>query len=162
MIQYNCSCVCSTRCVCVGDILPGPAAILLVGEWSGGQSVGVGGSTPETAALPTHHLLPAFSLLGLRATWPPWLQPTGVLPEVRTADTGCPLLLLHLTRVPFSSSFYTCEDFCMRSQFWKSWKCLNSETVDSKVKNGILMWENKSTSIMCCSCMTSQWLTKLN
>ena len=79
-----CVYVCSTRCVCVGDLLCGHAAILLAGERAGDPPAGVWSTTPQTAVLSTHCLLPARSLLGRRATRPARLQPARLLPQVHT------------------------------------------------------------------------------
>lgn len=76
-------CVCSTRCVCLGDLLRGSAAVLLAGERAGDQPAGVRSSPLQTAVLPPHHLRPAHLLLGLRATGTPHLQETRLLLQVR-------------------------------------------------------------------------------
>lgn len=90
----------SSRCpfsVCLsrlrmGDLLAGPAALLLDGERTGDQPPGVRGPAPQAPALPPHHVLPPQPLLGLRATGPARLQPAGLQPEAR-ADCVfvCPL-----------------------------------------------------------------------
>lgn len=76
-------CMCWTRCVRVGSLLHGPAAVLLAGERAGDQPARVGGPAPQTSALPTHHVLHADPLLGLRAAWSACLQPARLLPEAR-------------------------------------------------------------------------------
>lgn len=66
----------------MGDLLDGPAAILLAGERPGDRPVGVRGQTPQAPALPTHSVLAGVQLLVLRAALTtPVLQPR-LLPQV--------------------------------------------------------------------------------
>lgn len=104
-------CVCSTRGVHVGDLLDGPAAVLLAGEWAGDQPAGVGSSTPQTSALPAHRVLHAHPLLGLRAACPTRLQPARLFPEVRTCTHTHTYLLAF-----FSPLWMFCLIFC--DLFW--------------------------------------------
>lgn len=104
--------VCLSRCVCVGDLLYGPAAILLAGERSGDQSAGVWSSTPQTPALPTYTLRPALSLLGLRATCPAQFLPACLLPQVHKQSEHCFSLLLSYT-LPNTRTLYAFTDVCV-------------------------------------------------
>lgn len=70
------------RRVRVGDLLNGPAAILLAGEQPGDRPVGVRGQTPQTSALPAHTVLASVPLLVVQATLAtPVLSPC-LLPQV--------------------------------------------------------------------------------
>lgn len=70
------------RRVRVGDLLNGPAALLLAGEQPGDRPVGVRGQTPQTSALPVHSVLASVPLLVLRAALAtPVLLPR-LLPQV--------------------------------------------------------------------------------
>lgn len=68
----------------MGDLLDGPAAVLLAGERPGDHPAGVGSSTSQTAAVPATRLRPAEPLLGLRAEQPAQLQPARLPPKVHT------------------------------------------------------------------------------
>lgn len=76
------------RRVRVGDLLHGPAAILLAGEQPGDRPVGVRGQTPQAAAVPAPSVLARVLLLVLRATLATPVLPPGLLPQV---DATTPL-----------------------------------------------------------------------
>lgn len=119
---FVCVCVCLSR-LRVGDLLAGPAALLLDGERAGDQPPGVGGPAPQAPALPPYHVLPAQPLLGLRATGPTRLQPAGLQPEARTDCVFvCPLAHRTLTTDDRSNSQVrpVCVCLCVtvRSTMW--------------------------------------------
>lgn len=84
----------SCRRVRVGDLLNGPAAILLAREQPGDRPVGVRGQTPQTSALPAHSVLTSVPLLVLQATLTTPVLPPRLLPQVDANTPFHSLLVL--------------------------------------------------------------------
>lgn len=102
------------RRVRVGDLLDGPAAILLAGEQPGDRPVGVRDQTPQTSALPAHRVLPGVPLLVLRAALPTAVLLPRLLPQVDGDATPPPPFV---TAVEFSWKRAITGCVCLEAKF---------------------------------------------